>query len=96
MSEFKELIKKNLPNTVGDAKNVLCVVDGSGSMLCPVGNGNTTALHVANALGIYFSERMHGAFRNKFITFSEKPRYVNLTACRTLNEKLELAFGYGI
>lgn len=87
-----EALWKNLPDTVKGAKNVLCVVDGSGSMLCPVGDGNTTALHVSNALGIYFSERMSGAYHNKFITFSNRPKYVDLSACRTLKEKLELAF----
>lgn len=89
-----EALWKNLPNTVNNAQNVLCVVDGSGSMLCPVGNGNTTALHVSNALGIYFAERMHGAFHNRFITFSGCPQYVNLSACRTLKEKLELALAH--
>ena len=89
-----EALWKNLPNTVKNAQNVLCVVDGSGSMLCPVGNGNTTAIHVSNALGIYFAERMHGAFRNQFITFSSKPQYVNLSACKTLKEKLELALSH--
>ena len=89
-----EALWKNLPNTVKGAQNILCVVDGSGSMLCPVGSGSTTALHVSNALGIYFAERMHGAFRNKFITFSSSPRYVDLTGCRTLKEKLELAFSH--
>lgn len=89
-----EALWKNLPDTVAGAENVLCVVDGSGSMLCPVGDGNTTALHVSNALGIYFSERMSGAYRNKFITFSNKPKYVDLSACRTLKEKLELAFSH--
>lgn len=87
-----EALWNNLPDTVAGAENVLCVVDGSGSMLCPVGNGNTTALHVSNALGIYFSERMSGAYHDKFITFSSKPRYVDLSACKTLKEKLELAF----
>lgn len=89
-----EALWKNLPDTVAGAENVLCVVDGSGSMLCPVGDGNTTAFHVSNALGIYFSERMSGAYRNKFITFSSRPRYVDLSACRTLKEKLELAFSH--
>lgn len=87
-----EALWKNLPDAVAGAENVLCVVDGSGSMLCPVGDGNTTALHVSNALGIYFSERLVGAYHNKFITFSNKPKYVDLSACRTLKEKLELAF----
>lgn len=87
-----EALWKNLSDTVAGAENVLCVVDGSGSMLCPVGEGNTTALHVSNALGIYFAERMGGAYHNRFITFSNTPKYVDLSACKTLKEKLELAF----
>ena len=89
-----EALWKNLPDTVSQAKNVLCVVDGSGSMLCPVGNGGTNALHVSNALGIYFAERMSGPYRNQFITFSSRPKYVDLSSCHTLREKLELAFSH--
>ena len=89
-----EALWKNLPDTAAEARNVLCVVDGSGSMLCPVGTGNVTALHVSNALGIYFAERMRGAFHNRFITFSGRPGYVDLSACRTLREKLELALSH--
>ena len=89
-----EALWKNLPDRVAEAGNVLCVVDGSGSMLCPVGTGNVTALHVSNALGIYFAERMSGAFHNRFITFSNSPRYVDLSTCRTLREKLELALSH--
>ena len=87
-----EALWKNLPDAVAGAQNVLCVVDGSGSMLCPVGQGGTTALHVSNAIGIYFAERMGGVYHNKFITFSNSPKYVDLSSCRTLREKLELAF----
>lgn len=87
-----EALWKNLPDAVAGAEDVLCVVDGSGSMLCPVGGGNLTALHVSNALGVYFAERLGGAYRNRFITFSNCPRYVDLSRCRTLREKLELAF----
>lgn len=86
-----EALWQNLPDTVSGAENVLCVVDGSGSMLCSVGGG-TTALHVSNALGIYFAERLSGAYRNKFITFSSRPKYVDISSCQTLKEKLELAF----
>jgi len=89
-----EALWKNLPDTAEEARNVLCVVDGSGSMLCPVGAGSVTALHVSNALGIYFAERMRGAYHNRFITFSNNPQYVDLTSCRTLREKLELAFSH--
>ena len=37
---------------------------------------------------------MSGAYHNQFITFSNRPRYVDLSACRTLKEKLELAFSH--
>ena len=89
-----EALWKKLPDAVQGAENVLCIVDGSGSMLCPVGNTGTTALHVSNALGIYFAERMKGAYRNKFITFSNTPKYVDLSGCRSLREKLQLAFAH--
>ena len=89
-----EALWNHLDDTVNGAQNVLCVVDGSGSMLCPVGDGNLTALHVSNAIGIYFAERMEGAYRNKFITFSNKPQYVDLSNCTSLREKLTLAFSH--
>lgn len=89
-----EALWKNLPAMETTAANVLCVVDGSGSMLCPVGDGNLTALHVSNALGIYFAEQLRGAYHDRFITFSASPKYVDLSACRTLREKLELALAH--
>lgn len=89
-----EELWKNLDNTINGAENVLCVVDGSGSMLCPVGNSNITALHVSNALGIYFAGHLEGAYHNRFITFSSQPEYVDLNNCRSLREKLELAFSH--
>lgn len=94
-----EELWKNLDNTIertdGDKRqNILCVVDGSGSMRWKIGSGTTTALHVSNALGIYFAEHMEGAYKNKFITFSSRPEYVDLSGCRSLREKLELAFAH--
>ena len=85
-----EMLWKNLSNTVDGAENVLC----SGSMTCSVGNGNLTALHVSNAIGIYFAERLKGAYKNKYITFSATPTYVDLSKCVTLREKLELALAH--
>ena len=92
--EVLEELWKHLDNTVKGAEDVLCIVDGSGSMLCPVGGmgSSLTAHQVSNALGIYFSERMKGVYQNKFITFSQSPRYVDLTNCNSLREKLELAY----
>lgn len=80
---------KALPNTVKDkrAGSTIVVADGSGSMMSEV-CGKTTALDVANSLAIYFAERMEGPFKNKYITFSSKPQFVDLSNCVSLREKL--------
>ncbi len=63
-----------LENYAG-AENSLVVVDGSGSMYW----GNTPLpAAVAQSLGIYFAERNTGAFRNHFITFSNRPRLIEI------------------
>lgn len=90
--EALEQLWKNLDNTVKGAENVLCVVDGSGSMTCSVGDGMLTALHVSNALGIYFAERLNGPYKDKFITFSSRPEYVDLSKCKSLKESLNWHF----
>lgn len=93
--ETYEQLWKNLPDTVKGAGNVMVVADGSGSMTQRVGNSQTlTALQVANALAIYFSERCFGVYRDKYITFSMHPRYVDLSKCKTLKDKLTLAAKY--
>ena len=58
-----------------DDRNALCVVDTSGSMF---GLGNPVPFAVAMSLGLYFAERNKGAFRNHFITFSERPRLIEI------------------
>ena len=87
---------KNLDDTIKGAEDVLCIVDGSGSMMCPVGGAGSsiTAHQVSNALGIYFSERMKGAYKNKFITFSQSPKYVDFSRCNSLRAKLVLAYAH--
>ena len=65
-------------------ENALVVVDGSGSMY---GYGDPMPAEVALSLGIYFAERNTGAFRDHFITFSEKPRLVQIKG-DTIQEKL--------
>ena len=58
-----------------NGENALVVVDGSGSMY---GGGDPLPAAVALSLGVYFAERNTGAFRNHFITFSEKPQLVEI------------------
>ena len=65
--------------------------DGSGSMTVSVGGGRTTVLDVANALAIYTSEHNTGVYRNKYITFSNNPQFVEFDEENTLQEKLKIA-----
>lgn len=71
-----------------DTGNTICVVDGSGSMGCSIGNTSITAHDVARSLGIYFSERLDGPFKDKFITFSSEPKLVDLSNCKDLAHKI--------
>lgn len=89
-----EELWKALPDYVNGDGNTICVADGSGSMDCPVGVTSVTALEVANALAIYFSERSSGEFRDKYITFSMNPRLVDLSNGESLREKIEIARRY--
>lgn len=84
-----EALWENLPNYVKDNSNTLVIRDGSYSMTCKVDNkASTSALEVATALTIYFSEKESGEFKDKFITFSAKPKFIDLGACKTLHDKL--------
>lgn len=63
-----------LPNYMTSA-NVLPMVDVSGSMCCPVGgNRNLQCIDVSVALGLYCADKNRGAFKDMFLTFSEKTR----------------------
>lgn len=63
---------KALPNYVDGDSNFLIMADVSGSMM-----GRPMATSVG--LAIYFAERNHGAFANKFMTFTDIPRIVDVT-----------------
>lgn len=86
-----EELWKALPDFVCGNGNTICVADGSGSMRTSVGNGKVTCLEVANALAIYFSERSTGQFKDRYITFSERPQFVDFSKAETLREKIEIA-----
>lgn len=91
MDATLEGLWKALPDNVGGCGNTIVVADGSGSMGCSVGNTNVSALSVANALAIYFAERSSGDFKDKYITFSERPQLVDFSHCTSLQQKLQVA-----
>lgn len=82
-----------LPNKVGESDGgTICVVDSSASMNTRAGcNSSVTCWEVALSLGIYTSERLHGQFHDKFITFSKQPRFIDMANCKTLRQKVTLA-----
>lgn len=86
---------KALPDTVKGCGNTIVVADGSGSMTDIVDpKSSVTALDVANALAIYFAERSSGQFKDKYITFSENPRFVDFSKCDSLHAKLQMAMAH--
>ena len=87
-----EQLWKALPSK--EITNTLVVADGSGSMTCTIGNTNVTALDVANSLAIYFAEHNKGQFKDKYITFSETPQFVEFEGCTSLHDKIRKALAY--
>lgn len=90
-----EALWKALPDTVKGCGNTIVVADGSGSMDTRVDpNSKVSALDVANALAIYFAERSSGQFKDKYITFSENPQFVDFSKCKSLHDKLQTALSH--
>lgn len=91
-NETLEQMWKALPQYQLD--NILVVRDGSGSMTDRIGNTKVTCLQVATSLAIYAAEHNKGIWKDKFITFSSKPQFINLSKCSSLKEKLEVCSRY--
>ena len=88
-AQHLESMWKALPDMGGEA-GVITVVDVSGSMTwttCDPASG-IRPIDVALALGVYCSERLVGPFKDKAITFSARPEYVDMSGAGTLYEKL--------
>lgn len=88
-NEGLELLWKGLPQY--NLHNILIVRDGSGSMTCG-DYGKVCPLDVATALAVYAAEHNVGIWKNKFITFSEHPKFIDLSNCTTLLDKLEKTY----
>jgi len=87
-----ETLWKNLPVNFDTNQATLVVADGSGSMWARIGNTEVNAWDVATSLAIYFAEKnTNPYYRNRYITFSSKPEYVELTNDMTLKQKLNIA-----
>lgn len=84
-----EALWKGIPD-ISTGSNTIVVRDGSGSMCTPsIPKSNIRAIHIATALSIYFAERLSGPYRNKFITFSERPQIIELPDGSLLDKWIE-------
>ena len=50
--------------------------------------GNVSCLDVATSLAIYAAEHNSQNWYNKFITFSSKPEFVDMSHCKSLRDKI--------
>lgn len=83
-----EELWKALPGGTGYT-DVMIVCDGSASMHSLIDRKSSLqAMEACFALTIYFAERAEGVFKNRFITFSSRPKYVDIGNCKTLRDKL--------
>ena len=92
--ETIEALWKALPDNVAGCDNTIVVADGSGSMTCRISNTSVSALDVANALAIYFAEHSTGQFKDKYITFSNRPQFVDFSNCDSLHAKIQTALAH--
>lgn len=83
LPEWDEVIEeqwKALPNYVEGENNILVMADTSASM-----SGRPVCSSIG--LAIYFAERNKGVWHNKFMTFSERPSFIDLKG-NNLKEKI--------
>ncbi len=90
--ETLEQLWKSLPDYVDGEGFSMFVRDGSGSMTSHIGNTNISCLDVSTALAIYFSEHCKGEYKDNFITFSNRPKVIDLSNCSSLREKIEKCY----
>lgn len=91
--ETLEQLWKNLKQIDG-LKATLVVRDDSGSMTNFVGNSNLKALEVATALGIYCAEHCSDSYKNKIISFSQNPKYLDFSDKTNLHAKLDYLYSH--
>lgn len=89
LDETLEELWKNLPDY--DTGNAMVVRDGSGSMYsASYSKTDVRPIDVATGLAIYMAEHANGIWKDKFITFSNRPEIIDLTRGKNLREKIDI------
>lgn len=80
----------NAQEAAKDYEDILIIRDGSASMCQQqTGNSSVTALSVADSITLYCAQHNKNvSFKNRFITFSNRPQMVDISMCQTLRDKL--------
>ncbi|MBP5282113.1 MAG: DUF2828 family protein [Lachnospiraceae bacterium] len=95
INEDFEALWSILPAPDSGNGKLLVVRDGSDSMTRSIGKETSAnMLETATALSVYCGEKLPGAFHDKFITFSEQPQLVDMSACESLCDRLKLCYKY--
>lgn len=81
--KLAEKLWNNLPDFIKENESIIPLVDTSGSM-----TSHGVLLH-AVSLGIYLSERNKSHYKDKIITFSSVPNFINVGGCNTLVQKIK-------
>lgn len=81
-----DTLMEKVPENLG---NMIVVSDGSGSMVSnKLPNSSASCLTVALSFAIATASKLKGPYKDKFITFSENPKFVDLSRKATLRDKL--------
>lgn len=91
--EALEQLWKNLKDIQG-LKDTLVVRDDSGSMISYISRTGVTALEIATALGIYCAEHCSDVYKNKIISFSKYPQYLDFSDKVSLYDKLDYLYSH--
>ena len=87
VAEYKKIFNEKLQN--GETiRNTIPIIDVSGSMTGCF-TGNCAPIDAAVGLGILLSELTNGPFKNRAITFSESPEWINFYDSDTLVQKIK-------
>lgn len=90
LDDVLEELWKGLP-TPEKQKNILVVRDGSGSMTwCQFLQSSVTPLDIGDSIALYMAQYNTGCYKDKFITFSNKPQIVDLTGTTSLRRKIDV------
>lgn len=94
--ESLEVMWKSLSDRCKIPEDFSCIAvcDGSGSMYTDYLGIGMYSSSVAHALSIYFSENLSGPFKNKVISFSERPQLIKLPDESSLIRRLNVLQKY--